>query len=184
MKNEFRVENVSDGLTATILCGDRFLKLSAQFDAVFKDGMALVESTANYLDGPGRRQAKGLAAATTVLYATESMRLTTRLLDIASWLLIRRALRQGELSHSEARVKRQSLKLQALGRPSHTTGFDDLPLQLRLLIDDSFQMLDRVIELDRAMTQSQNTPSALPNPGNPVGAQIVQLRKAFVDPRS
>ena len=54
--------------------------------------MALVERTASYLEGPGRAEAKRLAAPANVLYASESMRLTTRLLDLASWLLIRRAL--------------------------------------------------------------------------------------------
>ena len=30
---------------------------SEQFDKVFKEGMGLVEETANYLDGPGRQDA-------------------------------------------------------------------------------------------------------------------------------
>ena len=35
-----------------------------------------------------------LAAA--LAYATESMRLTTRLLELASWLMVRRALKEGD----------------------------------------------------------------------------------------
>lgn len=69
--------------------------------------MALVERTAAYLDGPGRREAKALAGSVSVLYATESMRLTTRLLDLASWLLIRRSLKEGEISEEEAAKKRR-----------------------------------------------------------------------------
>lgn len=60
--------------------------------------MLLVETTAAYLDGPGRREAKLLKPPVSVLYATESMRLTTRLLDLASWLLVRRALKEGEIT--------------------------------------------------------------------------------------
>ncbi len=178
MKNEFRVEDGGPGRSGTISFGDHF-QSSEQFNQIFKEGMALVERTANYLDGAGRRDAKDLSPATTVLYATESMRLTTRLLDIASWLLIRRALKQGEISQNEARVKRQSVKLQSLGRPAHTKGFDDLPLQLRALIDESFEMLDRIIQLDRAMNFSQTAQPAVDQAGNPVGAQIVQLHQAF-----
>jgi regulator of CtrA degradation len=151
-----------------------------QFDALFKDGMALVERTATYLDGKGRAESKGLPPAITVLYATESMRLTARLLDVASWLLIRRALREGEISESEARSKRQRLKLQTLGRPSHTRGFDELPETLRTLIVESFDMLARIVQLDRAATQplpiGDGTTAA---PLNPVGAQVVRLRDAF-----
>ena len=115
LKSALAAQNV------TVSFGERF-QASAQFDRVFKEGMALVERTAAYLDGPGRREAKRLPAAVTVLYATESMRLTTRLLDMASWLLIRRALKEGEISETEAQKKRERVTLQRLARPSHVTG--------------------------------------------------------------
>ena len=62
-----------------------------------------------------------------MLYATESMRLTTRLLELASWLLIRRAFKEGEITDEEARKKRARVKLQAFGRPAHVKGFAELP---------------------------------------------------------
>ena len=89
----------------TISFGERFAA-SDQFDAIFKEGMALVERTAAYLDGAGRKEARQLRGPASVLYATESMRLTTRLLELASWLMIRRAHKQGEITADEARVKR------------------------------------------------------------------------------
>jgi regulator of CtrA degradation len=178
MKN---VSPVESGAAASnmISFGDHF-QSSQHFDAVFKEGMELVERTATYLDGQGRRDAKGLPAAITVLYATESMRLTTRLLDIASWLLIRRAMKKGEISESEARSKRQSVKLQSFGRPSHTKGFDELPAQLRALISESHLMLDRIVQLDRAMTAAPAaaTPASA-SAANPVSAQILRLNRAF-----
>ncbi len=178
MNNEIRAEDSDADRGVTISFGDHY-QSSDQFNAIFKEGMGLVERTATYLDGPGRRDAKTLASAVTVLYATESMRLTTRLLDVASWLLIRRALKQGEISHSEARIKRQSVKLQALGKTSHTKGFDDLPLALRSLIAESVEMLDRIIQLDKAMSGSLNTPLDCKAGENAVSAQILQLNKAF-----
>jgi regulator of CtrA degradation len=84
---------------------------SAQFDELFQDGMALVEATADYLDGEGRSAAKELKGALSVTYATESMRLTTRLLEVASWLVIQRALRDGEISAEEAESKRARVRL-------------------------------------------------------------------------
>jgi regulator of CtrA degradation len=100
------LEELSDQQAGTISFGARF-QASGQFDTVFKEGMALVERTASYLDGAGRKESKGLAGTATVLYATESMRLTTRLLDLASWLLIRRGLKDGEITEQEAERKRQ-----------------------------------------------------------------------------
>jgi regulator of CtrA degradation len=184
MNNEFRakfglaVGTGNGNQSAPISFGDHF-QASEQFDGIFKEGMALVERTASYLDGDGRRDAKGLSALAIVLYATESMRLTTRLLDIASWLLVRRAVKQGELSEGEARHKRQSIKLMALGRPSHTKGFDELPVELRTLIAESFAMLDRIVKIDRALTASTPEFAPLAAPENPVGAQILTLKTAF-----
>ena len=51
---------------------------SQAFANLFRDGMALVEETAAYLDGPGRQESKKLERSAALAYATESMRLTTQ----------------------------------------------------------------------------------------------------------
>jgi len=83
-----------DGVTVSF--GAKFAR-SEQFKAVFREGMALVEAAATYLDGDGRKEARKLRPPHSLAYATESMRLTTRLMQLASWLLIRRAVSEGEL---------------------------------------------------------------------------------------
>jgi len=165
------------GGAATVSFGERF-QASEQFDHIFKEGMALVERTAAFLDGEGRREAKALAPPVKVLYATESMRLTTRLLDLASWLLIRRALKEGDITPDEAAKKRQRVKLQSLGRPSHIKGFAELPQGLRELIHASFSLHDRIVQLDRAMMARVETLNERPA-ANPVGSQIDLLAEAF-----
>src|SRR5262245_6679377 len=129
----------------TISFGERFAA-SDQFDAIFKEGMGLVERTASYLDGPGRKEARVLRGPVAVLYATESMRLTTRLLELASWLMIQRAVKEGEISDDEARGKRARVKLRAPGRPSHVKGFTELPESLRNLIEASYALNDRIVQ--------------------------------------
>lgn len=176
MSNEFRVGGGSAGAT-TVSFGERF-QASEQFDHVFKEGMALVERTANYLDGPGRKDSKGLAPATSVLYATESMRLTTRLLDLASWLLIRRALKEGEISEAEASRKRQRVKLDTLGRPGHVKGYEDLPLGIRKLIEESFALHDRIVRLDKVLAHASESSDENAQ-ANPVAHQVNLIQKAF-----
>ena len=134
----------------TVSFGERFAA-SDQFDAIFKEGMGLVERTATYLDGQGRKEARALRGPVAVLYATESMRLTTRLLELASWLMIRRALKEGEITPQEARAKRERVKLRAPGRPTHIKGFAELPQGLRSLIETSYALNDRIFQLDRAI---------------------------------
>ncbi len=177
MSNELRQSNEGG---VTISFGEHF-QASEQFDAVFKEGMGLVERTAAYLDGEGRGEAKKLKPPLTMVYATESMRLTTRLLEMASWLLIRRAFKEGEITAEEAQKKRARLKLKSLGRPSHVRNFDELPTGLRQLIERSFSLQDRIIQLDKAITlNGANADSEDVVPAvNPVIAQMSMLQSAF-----
>ena len=75
---------------------------SELFDRTFQEGMELVEETATYLDGGGRQDSKMLSRSAALAYAGESMRLTTRLMQVASWLLVQRAVREGDMNPTEA----------------------------------------------------------------------------------
>src|SRR4249919_306628 len=90
---------------------------SQAFADLFRDGMALVEETAAYLDGPGRQESKQLGRGAALAYATESMRLTTRLMQLASWLLLHRAVKEGEMSLTQANKERMKVKLSSEERP-------------------------------------------------------------------
>jgi regulator of CtrA degradation len=163
----------------TVSFGERFTA-SDQFDAIFKEGMGLVERTAGYLDGQGRREARALRGPVAVLYATESMRLTTRLLELASWLMIRRALKEGEITPEEARAKRDRVKLRQPGRPAHVKGYGELPQMLRTLIEMSYALNDRIYQIDLAIEGCAAETASL---GNPVGAQVSRIEEAFAHPQ-
>ena len=75
---------------------------SELFDRTFREGMELVEETAAYLDGEGRRDSKMLSRSAALAYAAESMKLTTRLMQIASWLLVQRAVRENDMTAETA----------------------------------------------------------------------------------
>lgn len=172
----------------TISFGERFVA-SDQFDAIFREGMALVERAAAYLDGPGRKEAKSLAGPAAMLYASESMRLTTRLLELASWLMIRRSYKEGEITAEQLARKRERVRLTEPGRISHVKGFDTLPAGLQDLIKASFALNDRIVRLDLAMqvrvdqdqtTDAVDSPAALASPVQaPVQTQLRRLERAF-----
>ena len=84
---------------------------SNQFKALYGEGMALVEETASYLDGPGRIASKALPRMASVLYAAESMRLTTRLMQVASWLLLQRAINNGEMTRDQVVSEKKKVRL-------------------------------------------------------------------------
>lgn len=150
---------------------------SEHFTAIFREGMGLVERSAAYLDGDGRREAKALPAQVSVVYATESMRLTTRLLELASWLLVRRALNEGEISEAEAQAKGMRIKLRTNGRPNQIARYEELPKGLQALIEESFALTDRVLQMDLLLNRS-NEATEIPAL-NPVAAQLDKLSSAF-----
>jgi regulator of CtrA degradation len=165
----------------TISFGEHFLA-SDRFDAIFREGMALVERTAAYLDGPGRREAKALDAPAAMLYANESMRLTTRLLELASWLMIHRARKEGEITEEELRKKRARIRLTEPGRIGHVKGFAMLPEGLKTLIVASFALNDRIVRHDAAKHSrgiAAQTAGYEPDGASPVHAQVARLEEAF-----
>src|SRR5471030_3262840 len=105
--------------------------------------MSLVEETATYLDGPGRTESKKLVLAAELAYATESMRLTTRLMQLASWLLLQRAVNEGDLSADQASQERSKVKLGGMSSATGGQPWDDLPARLRLLIERSLRLQER-----------------------------------------
>src|SRR6187455_2577071 len=110
---------------ALVLFSER-LTNSAAFGTLFREGMDLVEETAAYLDGDGRTEAKALERAVSLTYATESMRLTTRLMQLASWLLLHRAVKEGEMTLTQANKEKSKVKL-AAGEPGDPNSTELLP---------------------------------------------------------
>src|SRR6185503_3421486 len=111
--------------------------------------MDLVEETAGYLDGAGRQAPKQLSRNAALAYAAESMRLTTRLMQVASWLLVQRAVREGDMPADAACEERYRLAGEEVCR---TVGdAEPLPAELSVLLDRSERLYERVRHLDRRM---------------------------------
>lgn len=146
---------------------------SELFDRTFKEGMGLVEETAAYLDGPGRAASKRLSRAAALAYAGESMRLTTRLMQVASWLLVQRAVRDGDIQFTEAASEKYRL-ISRDGQPvANFIGSDELPEALKTLIVRGGTIYDRVRRLDETMYEGGAETA------NPVNDQMAKLTEAF-----
>src|SRR5215467_5154807 len=135
--------------TDTVSFGER-LAASQHFSDLFREGMTLVEETASYLDGPGRQESKKLERGAALAYATESMRLTTRLMQLASWLLLHRAVKEGEMSLAQASKEKAKVKL-AAGEGGSEESIKLLPERLRKLIERSKVLQAAVRRLDATM---------------------------------
>ena len=144
------------------------------FRSMFKEGMALVEETADYLDGDGRGESRRLTRAGALAYATESMRLTTRLMQLASWLLLQRAVNDGELSSEQARIEKSKVRLNGLSTTTHGLGWEALPERLKGLIGRSLHLQERIRRLENSFGSEVR-----PEAANPVREQLDRIADAF-----
>src|SRR5271169_1134250 len=150
------------------------LASSQVFASLFRDGMALVEETASYLDGTGRSESKKLERSAALVYATESMRLTTRLMQLASWLLLHRAVKEGEMTLAQASREKTKVRL-ASCEPGDSKSLTLLPEKLQELISRSTKLQGEVRRLDTTMHAAPPLKVAV---GNPVELQLGLLKAA------
>jgi regulator of CtrA degradation len=146
---------------------------SELFARTFQDGMDLVEEVAAYLDGPGRQDSKLLSRQGALAYAAESMRLTTRLMQVASWLLVQRAVREGDMTAMEACQPRYRIPGDKTEDPAEADA--DIPATLTSLSDRARRLYERVIHLDQRMYMDAPAEAA----DHPVLSQHDRLRAAF-----
>lgn len=151
---------------------------SDTFRNLFREGMGLVEETASYLDGPGRAESRDLSRTASLIYATESMRLTTRLMQLASWLLLQRAVNEGEMTQAQAGLEKAKVRIESNTTARSGTAWDEVPETLKSLIERSVRLQERIRRLDEAIYTPEErrveTPAA-----NPVADHLSRLNQVF-----
>jgi regulator of CtrA degradation len=145
---------------------------SEVFRKTFAEGMAMVEETATYLDGRGRQESRALPSKAALAYAGESMRLTTRLMQIASWLLVQRAVSEGEMTPEEASREKYRLGAREICRGRRTEAADVLPQKLNDLLERSATLYERVERLDTLLYAGEPADAG-------VQTQMSRLQMAF-----
>lgn len=154
---------------------------SQSFKPLYDEGMGLVERAAEYLDGRGRAEAKRLSRLGATLYAAESMRLTTRLMQVASWLLLQRAANSGEMTRDQVASEKSKVRLDTASANEDAPGWAELPSEFRDLVNRSLSLQGRVRRLDDEIYGETRSPapSRLQQTGNPVSDQITLLKTVF-----
>ena len=148
---------------------------SKLFERTFQEGMDLVEETAAYLDGSGRQESKLLSRNAALAYAGESMRPTTRLMQVASWLLVQRAVREGDMAPTAACEERYRLSEESPTAEVEAARAE-LPLSLIGLADRAERLYEQVRRLDRRMYVDGKDAEGAPNP---VLSHFDRLKTAF-----
>lgn len=153
----------------------RFVR-SKLFTNLFAEGMELVEETATYLDGDGKAAARDLDRSAALQYASISMRLTTRLMQIASWLLVLRAVREEEMSYKDAGEDKYRLSPRERRHVSEKDMTDaGLPERLAELRTQTNTLYDRIARIDLDLFANETAPLS----GRDAMGQLQALHDAF-----
>lgn len=154
---------------------------SRSFKPLYDEGMGLVEQAAEYLDGNGRVEARGLSRLAATLYAAESMRLTTRLMQVASWLLLQRAANSGEMTREQVASEKAKVRLDTASAQDSTPGWNELPVAFRDLVTRSLRLQALVRRVDEEIYGAPADADVVPDGDtlNPVNEQITLLKTAF-----
>ncbi len=154
---------------------------SQSFKPLYNEGMGLVEQAAEYLDGQGRAEAKKLSRLAATLYAAESMRLTTRLMQVASWLLLQRAANSGEMTRDQVASEKSKVRLDTASAHDDAAGWNELPESFVDLVNRSLRLQALVRRMDEEIygRAGSATPTPAARRTNPVSDQITLLNTAF-----
>ncbi len=148
------------------------------FTALYREGMGLIEEVAAYLDGEGRTASQTLTREASFVYATESMRLTTRLMQLASWLLLQRAVNEGEISAETARTEKAKVKFTPNPAERGGPGWDQLPSALVEYIAEGDRLFERVQHFDR-LDRGDVPPPSPDAETKGIAAQLSRLKAAY-----
>jgi regulator of CtrA degradation len=145
---------------------------SALFDRTFDEGMALVEEAARYLDGRGKEEARDLPRKAALLYAGESLRVTTRLMQAASWLLVQRAVHEGDMPAEDAAQERYRLGSRDICFGGRREDAEGLPKTLQELLTRSESLYRRIARFEEVLMTPATAPAG-------VRTHLARLEQAF-----
>ncbi|MDN5248715.1 DUF1465 family protein [Bartonella sp. TP] len=127
---------------------------AAVFAKTYARGMQLIECTAAYIDGPGKSLLRELDEEQLALYTREAGAISTRLMQIASWLLLFRAWLEKDMSLQRIKDEKTKICLQTPSERYKHGRWDELPEIFRLLVLDSLRLETRLRNLDSLVSKA------------------------------
>ncbi|MBJ6121776.1 DUF1465 family protein [Sphingomonas mollis] len=135
-------------------------------DGLYIDAMVLADEARHYIEGQSREDSDALAPIDRVLLSCESLKVTTRLMHVLAWLLMRKAIDAGEIAPADALMPARRLGPSSVVDPDVA---DRMPDRARWLIDASETLYRRAAMLEAGYADVER-------PASP--ARVLQLQLA------
>ena len=123
----------------------------AYFGGTYDEAMTLMVEARNYMSYVEQRERRKVEAMAGLRMSCEAMRVTSRLTQVMAWLLMQRAVHEGDSAAALTEENRLSGSDVCLDQ---SFGADEtLPLGLRSLLDRSLRLYQRIARLENQMLQ-------------------------------
>ncbi|WP_455476902.1 DUF1465 family protein [Bartonella sp. B41] len=146
------------------------------FNRLYEETMALIEETAAYVSMEGKVAVRNLSEEVAAVYAKEAMYLSTRLMQIASQLLLLRADREGEMSPEQIQKEIAKVSLNTPTLKLESRYWQDLPEDFRNFVARSLRLEKRTQYMNYSR---EHISSHFLEADNAVNKQIELLKTAF-----
>ena len=121
------------------------------FSRTFDETLDLMVEARNYLSHVERRERQQAGPVTSLKISCEALRVTARLTQVMAWLLIQRAVHQGEITSDEAMSEPNRLSGTEVCLDESSAEDEDLPSGLRNLLDRSLRLYQRIAHIEAQM---------------------------------
>lgn len=133
-------------------------------EKAYGEAMALVTRAATLLEGEGEALREALPPELRPVFTAESLRVTTRLMQVVAWLMIRRAVIEGEMSASEAAAPKHRLGAREICLADPLAGTEALPAAFMQIADESRSLYERIVWLEDSQLDGGQREGGADNP--------------------
>lgn len=127
------------------------MQAPAYFRRTYDETMTLMVEARNYMAYVERRERERAGVVTGLRMSCEAMRVTSRLTQVMAWLMVQRAVHEGEISADEALTEPHRLSGGDVCLDETFTGDETLPGGLRSLMDRSYRLYVRIARIEEQM---------------------------------
>jgi len=115
----------------------------------YDETLQLLEEALDYSTHSWKEDIQGLAGADTMRLTGERMRLTARLSEIMAWLMIHKAVANGEVTVEQAQSAEYHLSADDVCVDDSQDKGPDFPVRLNGMLSHSRELYARVIKMDQ-----------------------------------
>ncbi len=121
----------------------------AVFTRTYDETLDMIVEARNYMAHADARERRSRGGQTDLRFSCEALRVTSRLTQVMAWLMLQRAVQEGEISAEEACLEGNRLSGQDVCLDTVGVADGNLPSGLRSLLERSYHLYQRVSRLEQ-----------------------------------